>query len=301
MRIGVTGVSGFIGSRLAERAVEAAHEVVGFSRSPGGGHPHCVESRRFRPGEPADVSGLDGVVHLAGESVLGLWTAGKRRAIRESRILGTRSVVDGIAADGRGIPLVAASATGYYGDTGDEVVDESAPPGKGFLAEVSREWEASSLRAAESGARVVLLRIGFVIGPSGGAVRLLRPVFRLGLGGRLGSGRQWMSLVHVDDVAGLALRALDDGDLQGPLNAVMPEPIRNRDFTDLVARLVHRPAVCHAPAFVLRMLSGELSTLFLHSHRVVPRVAEGRVYGFRHADPEGGLRDALAVPPRNAD
>jgi len=272
MRLGITGASGFIGRRAAELAAARGWEVVPFSR-----HPRDTRTRRFLPGEPADVDGLDAVLHLAGEPVVGRWTADKRRRIMESRVLGTRSIVEGIAR--AKLPpsvLISGSAIGFYGDTGDREVDEKAPPGRGFLADVCRVWEAEANRAQTS--RVVLLRTGFVIGRGGGAMQKILPVFRCGLGGRLGSGRQWMSCVHVDDVAGMALWAAENQTIAGPLNAVMPSPVTNAEFTRAVSRAVHRPAVLPAPAFVLRLVLGRMASMLLDSSRVRPAVPENLGY-----------------------
>ncbi len=283
MRLGITGASGFIGHRAAELAAARGWEVVPFSR-----HPRDTRTRRFLPGEPADVDGLDAVLHLAGEPVVGRWTADKRRRIMDSRVLGTRSIVEGIAR--AKLPpgvLISGSAIGFYGDTGDREVDEKAPPGRGFLADVCRVWEAEANRAQTS--RVVLLRTGFVIGRGGGAMQKILPVFRCGLGGRLGSGRQWMSCVHVDDVAGMALWAVENQTIAGPLNAVMPSPVTNAEFTRAVSRAVHRPAVLPAPAFVLRLVLGRMDSMLLDSSRVRPAVAENLGYRYDF----GNVMDAV--------
>ena len=234
-------------------------------------------------------------MHLAGESVLGLWTRRKRQAIRDSRVLGTRAVVDGIKALADKPALVSASAIGYYGDTGDRQTDESHPPGDDFLASVSVDWEAEAVRAGEAGARVAILRIGFVLAPDGGAMSKLKPVFRLGLGGRLGSGRQWMSLVHVDDVAGMALWAAQSESVAQPLNCVLPEPLRNADFTRRVARLLRRPAFFHVPAPLLRLAAGDLSRLFLASQRIVPARASAAGYRFAFPAVQDALADSVGV------
>lgn len=277
MKIGITGFTGFVGGRLAELAKAEGHHVVGFSRHPANG------LRRFSFDRPCDVSGLDAVIHLAGESILGLWTEKKKRRIRESRILGTRSVVDGF--EGSANPpkvLISASAVGIYGDTGETQVDESSPFGSGFLASVAREWEAEAVRAEALGVRVVLLRIGFVLGP-GGAMTLIGPLFRAGLGGNLGNGRQWMSAVHVEDVAGMALWAAENSSLNGPLNAVMPEPFRNAEFTKALGAAFHRPTILPAPAFAIRLALGELSHVMLDNCRVRPAVALREGYPYRKA------------------
>ena len=278
MRLGITGATGFIGRRAAEMARARGWEVVPFSRN-----PRDPATRKFVPGEPADFDGLDAVLHLAGESVLGLWTAKKRARIMDSRVLGTRSVAEGFArAKNPPRILVSASATGYYGDTGDREVDEHSPPGSGFLADVCRAWEAEAEKVRN--ARVVLLRIGFVLGRDGGAMKLVLPIFRAGLGGRLGSGNQWMSLVHVDDVAGMAAWAIENETLRGPLNAVMPQPVTNADFTGTLARAVRRPAIFPVPSFVLRLALGRMATMLLSSSRVRPTVAEQTGYRYAFAD-----------------
>jgi uncharacterized protein (TIGR01777 family) len=278
MRIGITGASGFIGRRAAEMARARGWEVVPFSRT-----PRDAATRKFVPGEPADVDGLDAVLHLAGESVLGLWTAKKRARIMDSRVLGTRSIVEGFARAARPPRvLVCGSAIGYYGDTGDREVDESSPPGAGFLADVCRAWEAEAEKVRN--ARVVLLRIGFVLGREDGAMKLVLPVFRAGLGGRLGSGKQWMSCIHVDDVAGMAMWAVENEIIRGALNAVMPHPVTNTDFTRTLAHAVHRPAVFPVPSFVLRLVLGRMVSMLLSSARVRPALAEKSGYRYEFKD-----------------
>jgi uncharacterized protein (TIGR01777 family) len=201
----------------------------------------------------------------------------------DSRVLGTRSIVEGFArAAHPPRVLVSASGIGFYGDTGDREVDENSPAGSGFLAEVCRAWEAEAMRVRD--ARVVLLRIGLVLGREGGTMKRLLPVFRAGLGGRLASGRQWMSCIHVDDIAGLALWAIETEALRGPLNGVMPHPVTNADFTRIVARAVHRPAFLPAPSFVLRAVLGDMSSLLLDSSRVRPAVAETLGYRYDFSD-----------------
>ncbi|MGA7212623.1 MAG: TIGR01777 family oxidoreductase [Terrimicrobiaceae bacterium] len=286
MIIGITGVTGFIGSRVAAHCGRHGHKIVSFSRRPVAG------ARLLRLGAPPDLSGLDAVVNLAGEPILGLWTEEKKRRIRESRILGTRRIVEAIEAmAGRPRVLVNASAIGYYGDTGETLVDESSAAGGGFLADVCREWESEAVRAESFGVRVVFVRIGFVIG-SGGALKLMRPVFKMGLGGKLGSGRQWMSGVHVDDVAGIAVWAVESDTVRGPVNAVMPEPFRNSHFTKALTKCFGRPALIPAPAFVLRLTLGELSHTMLDSARVAPRVAQEGGYTYQFSTLPLALADA---------
>lgn len=293
MKIGITGATGFIGRRLCALSRERGHEPVIYTRHPDAPAPQACEVRAFAPGAPPDLSGLDAIVHLAGESLIGLWTPPKKRRIRDSRIEGTRRVVEAINAAANGPRIfVCASAVGYYGDTGETIVTESSPPGAGFLAEVTAAWEAEAARA--QGVRTTMLRTGFVIGPGGGAMALIAPVFRLGLGGRLGNGRQWMSCIHLDDVAGLILHAVAHDGVSGPLNAVMPAPVRNAEFTRAVAAAARRPAILPAPSLALKIVLGELSRLLLDSQRVLP--ARALETGCRFAFPtlDGALRTVFA-------
>jgi len=287
MRIGITGATGFIGGELTRLARARGDEIVAFSRHP---RPDArfIEVRCLATDEPPNVSELDALVHLAGETILGIWTPPKKRRIRGSRVEGTKRIVEALdACAEKPAVFVCGSAIGYYGDTGDSIVDESSPAGTGFLAEVAREWEAESQRARDI--RVVNIRTGLVIG-NGGAMKLMGPVFRTGLGGRLGNGRQWMSCIHVTDVAGMILHAIDNVEVSGPLNAVMPEPVRNEEFTRTLASVVGRPAILPAPSLALKVALGEASQLLLGSQRVRPlRAIES---GFQHRFPD--LRSALA-------
>lgn len=288
MNIGLTGATGFIGSRIKALAAERSWQVTGFSRQP-------REGMRVMPAQGVpDVSGLDAVLNLAGESVFGLWTAAKKKAILDSRVETTRRVVDAMLAHAAGPRvLINASAIGYYGDTGERICDETSPLGEGFLAEVCEEWEAEARRAEQHGIRIAFVRIGFVLG-HGGALKLIKPAFSLGLGGNLGDGHQWMSGVHVDDVAGLFLHAAENVAVTGPLNAVMPEPFRNAEFTQAVAQTLHRPAFIPAPAFALKLALGELSALMLASSRIVPPATQASGYTYRYPDLKSALREALA-------
>jgi uncharacterized protein (TIGR01777 family) len=288
MKIGLTGAFGSIGEVVRSLASSRGHAIVPFSRSAGRG------ARSFDLETPPDVSGLDAMIHLAGEPVLGLWTAEKKRKILESRVEGTRRIVEAMAKDSAGPRvLICASAIGYYGATGEQVVDEDSPLGTGFLADVCRDWEAEAIRAESFGIRVVRVRVGFVLG-QGGAMKLIRPVFSLGLGGPLGNGRQWMSGIHVEDTAGIFLWAAENSALTGAVNAVMPEPFRNEEFTREVAKVVRRPAFFPAPAFALKLALGELAGVMLDSTRVKPRRTLDEGYVFRFATLPEALLDVLA-------
>ena len=281
MNIGILGARGYVGTRLCKLAAAAGHTIIPFSRGGAAGF------RQIPADGPLDFSGLDAVVNLAGEPILGLWTKSKKNEILRSRVETTRRVVESLRHGGPRV-LVNASAIGFYGDTGENAVDESSPAGTGFLARVCEAWEAAALPAENLGVRTVLLRIGFVTGP-GGAMRLIAPLFKLGLGGKLGNGRQWMSCIHVDDVAGMILWALENNAVRGPLNAVNPDPVRNLDFTQILARALHRPAFLPAPAFALRLGLVELSHLLLDSIRVRPAKALSLGYHFRYLTLEDGI------------
>lgn len=288
MIIGITGGTGFIGKVVRSAAEARGDGVVLFSRRGGAGR------RAFSFTSPLDVSGCDGLVHLAGESIMGLWTHEKRRRILESRVQGTRRLVEGIAAATvKPRVLVSASAIGFYGDTGEGIVDEDSRAGTGFLSEVAQAWEAEAIKAEDLGVRVVRLRIGFVLGRDGGAMKLIKPVFRMGLGGRLGSGRQWMSCIEIADLAAMVMTCLHDGSISGPVNAVMPEPVTNGDFTKAAARAAHRPALFPAPAFALRLGLGDLSHLMLDSQRVISKRLADFGFHYRFGTVDSAMKEVF--------
>jgi uncharacterized protein (TIGR01777 family) len=292
MRIGITGSSGFIGSHVAALAHARGHETIAFSREPKPS-PGFVEARKFSLDSQPDLSGLDAIVHLAGETIMGLWTPEKKRRIFASRVEGTRRIVEALNASPTAPAIfICGSAIGYYGDTGESEATESSPVGEGFLAGVSEAWEREASHATR--ARTVLIRTGFVLGPDGGAMKLIAPVFRAALGGRLGSGRQWMSCIHVDDVAGIILHAIEQSHVHGPLNAVMPDPVRNSGFTRALARAAHRPAILPAPAIALKIGLGELSHLLLDSQRVIPQATIAGGYSYRFPTLDTAAADVFA-------
>jgi len=271
VKIGITGVSGFIGRHIAELALKRGHSVIGFSRNTSQSVSNCNEIRSFGLNEKPDISGCEALIHLAGENVFGLWTREKKRRIRESRQIGTHWLVDSILAAAKppGV-LVSSSAIGFYGDTGETERDEEASIGNGFLAETTQLWESEALRAHTAKTRVVLLRTGLVLGKQGGALKVMTPIFCAGLGGKIGSGNQWMSWIHLDDIAALALFAVENEGLQGPVNAVAPEPVRNAYFTQSLAAVLHRPAIFNVPGFVLKSCLGEFAGELLDSKRILP-------------------------------
>lgn len=293
MNIGITGATGFIGRYVAAEARRRGHRVVAFSRRPRA-EAAFDEVRSLADPPTADFAGLEAVIHLAGEPILGLWTEGKKEAIRRSRVEGTRALVRRLREVA--VPprvLVCASGMAFYGDRGDEELVEGAASGEGFLAGVCREWEAAAGEAAAL-ARVVSLRTPMVLGKGGGAADPLRRVFKLGLGGRLGSGRQWMSWIHAEDLARLYLFACEEESLRGPVNATAPHPVTNREFTEVVARAVHRPAWFPVPGAALRALPGGLAEVFLQSQRAVPAAAAAAGFTWRHPDLAAVAREVFA-------
>jgi uncharacterized protein (TIGR01777 family) len=241
-----------------------------------------------------DELGPEAVVHLAGESIGGRWTAERKARIRASRVEGTRLLSERIAAlSRRPSVMVCASAVGYYGDRGEEVLEESSGPGATFLAEVTRSWEAAAQPARDAGIRVVNLRFGIVLSPDGGALARMLPLFRLGVGGPLGNGRQYMSWIALDDVVGTIQHALGAEALEGPVNTASPNPVTNREFARTLGRVLGRPAVLPAPAFALRLALGELGGELLGGQRVNPRRLLASGYEFRHPQLEEALRGML--------
>ena len=288
MIIGLTGATGFIGGKIIDLALRRGHEVIAFTRDPSRKIPGC-EMRAFSSEAVPDITGCEAFIHLAGEPVVGLWTAAKKRRIVESRVLGTRRVVEAInAAREKPEVLLSGSAIGLYGDRDETELTETAPAGTGFLAETVQAWEAEAHRA--EGVRIVTLRTALVLGKHGGALVPMTPIFKLGLGGPLGDGRQWMSWIHLDDLAHLALFAIENLDIRGPLNGSAPWPTRNADFTKALAQTLRRPAFFRVPAFLLRTILRDFSHELLDSKRVLPAAAID--HGFRFQYPE--LQPALA-------
>lgn len=297
MKALVTGGTGFIGRALCSalgEAVVLARDPERARRLPGVASAHAWEVGREIP--PAAMNDVEAVFHLAGEAIAeGRLGAAHRRRILESRVRGTRRVVEAIAAARPRPPvLVAASAVGFYGSRGDEVLTESSPVGEGFLAEVCQAWEEEARAAEQLGVRVVSLRTGVVLGPGGGALARMVPPFRLGLGGRIGSGRQWVPWIHRADVVGLALKAAEDRSLSGPVNTTAPTPVTNRELTRALGEVLRRPTFFMVPVAALRIAFGDLADLLVASQRAVPEAALRSGYRFRFDDLTAALRDALA-------
>jgi uncharacterized protein (TIGR01777 family) len=294
VKILTTGASGLIGSALGAHLTGGGHDLVRLTRSV----PRAPEEFRWDPAageiDPGTLDGVDAIVHLAGETVAGRWTESKKRRIRDSRVLGTRLLAETAAAhDPRPRAFVSASAIGYYGDRGDEPLTEESSMGEGFLAAVVRDWESATDPAREAGIRVVNLRFGIVQSAAGGALRAQLPLFRLGLGGRVGNGRQYVSWVAIDDVVGAIGFALGEERLSGPANVCAPRPVTNAEYARTLGRVLRRPAVLPAPAAAVRLVLGEFAGELLGGQRVVPDRLREVGFEFRYPELEGALRHVL--------
>ena len=295
MNVLLTGASGLLGSAVAPALESCGHRVVKLRRDGGTGATWNPAEGKIdlTPALP-----LDAVIHLAGESIGARWTAERKRRIRESRVAGTRLLAETLATlPARLKVLVCASATGFYGDRGDEWLDESSPPGHGYLAEVCREWEAASAPAEAARIRVVRLRFGIVLARQGGALAKMLPAFRLGLGGRLGDGRQYWSWISLEDAVATLAHALKRESITGPVNAVSPQPVTNREFTAALGRVLHRPAFFTMPRLAVNLLFGEMGReAMLASCRARPAKLLAGGFQFQASDLETALRRMLVNP-----
>lgn len=300
MKVTLTGATGLIGAAIVDALLERGNDVTVLSRDPERARPALgdVEAHAWRPlEEPAPaaaLAGRDAVIHLAGESVAQRWTDEARAAIRDSREVGTRNLVAGIAAaEPRPRALVSASGVDYYGNRGDDPVTEEDGAGTDFLAQVCVAWEREAARAGEHGVRVAILRTAVVLDKNGGALSKMLPFFRLGIGGPVAGGRQYLPWIHVDDIVGLYLAAVDGADWEGPFNAAAPEPVTNKEFSRALGRALHRPAVAPVPGFAVRVLYGDMAEIVTAGRRAVPKRALEHGYAFRHTDLDQALRDAV--------
>ena len=295
MRVAVTGSSGLVGSALVPSLTTSGHHVTRLVRRPPSGNDV--------PWDPAEgvrdlsrLEGVDAVVHLAGENIAaGRWTSHRKEEIRRSRVEGTRRLCESLARLSR-LPkvLVTASAIGFYGDRGDEILTEDSAPGKDFLAQVCQEWEAATDAASRAGIRVVQLRFGMILSSTGGALKRMLLPFKLGAGGRIGSGEQYVSWIAIDDAIGVIHHSLTMESLHGPVNTVTPSPVKNAEFTRVLARVLMRPAVFSMRAFAARVAFGEMAdALLLASQRVMPSRLKESGYRFRFPDLEAALRHLL--------
>jgi hypothetical protein len=298
-RVLITGGTGLIGSRLIERLRAAGVTARCLTRSQKTSSDASLEYAQW-DGVALNAETLRGcrqVVHLAGEPVFGgPVTAARKARILSSRVDSTRSIVaamQALPADERPDTLVCASGVGYYGDRGDDPLDEASAPGGGFLADVCRQWEAAAQAAQEFGVRTVSLRIGIVLSRAGGALPMMAMPFRMGAGGRMGDGNQWVPWIHIDDLVGLLIAALEDPEMRGAVNAVAPNPVRNRELTSAMAQTLRRPALLPVPAFVLKLALGELSGELLGSRLCTPKVALDHGFEFTHTEIETALEAEL--------
>ena len=297
----VSGATGFIGSRVCTVLHEQGDTVHVLSRNPTRAQTKLQSARAVYGWNPETeklpseaTSDVKAVVHLAGETIAGRWNAEKKRRIRDSRILSTRNLVESFAGvSPKPDVLVCASAIGYYGDSGDEHFTEMSPAGTDFLAEVCQEWETEAQKADAFGIRVVMVRIGLVLGIGGGLLTQVLPPFKMGVGGILGSGRQWMSWIHVDDAVGIVLHALENEEIRGPLNATAPAPVRNVEFTKTLGTVLRRPTLFPVPTFGLRLMMGEFADFVVLSQNVLPEKTEVSGYEFRYRTLEPALRNLL--------
>ena len=298
-KILVSGVSGPIGAALLPSLISSGAAITRLMRADSGlSLATATEIIRWDPTKPIAaeaVSGFDAVIHLAGESIVGRWTAAKKTKIRDSRIVGTRNLAQALGqAKNKPQVFVCSSAIGYYGDRGDEVLTEQSTPGTGFLADVCRDWEAATQPAADAGIRTVQIRTGMVLSAEGGALGKMLTPFKLGLGGRIGSGRQWMSWIGTEDMVGGIHHILRSDALQGPVNLVAPKPVTNAEFTKTLASVLSRPAIFPVPAFAVKLAFGEMAeTVLLGSQRVEPAQLVASRYEFRFSDLRSSLENLL--------
>jgi uncharacterized protein len=301
VRIAVTGATGMIGRALVAELTQRGDEVTVLTRDPQRARGALGEVEAFTWEAPTAapppleaIEGRDAVVHLAGEPIAQRWTPRARQEIRESRVLGTRNLIAALrSAERRPRVLVSQSASGWYGARGDEPVDESEPPGDDFPAGVTREWETEAHAVEELGVRLVLTRTGVVVSPSGGALERMLPPFKLGVGGPVAGGRQFIPWVHLDDVVGAIVFCIEKNEATGPVNLSAPEPVTNREFSKALGRVLRRPAVAPVPALAVRLLYGEMATVVTTGVRMVPRRLRELDYTFRRPELEPALRAAV--------
>jgi len=298
MKIFITGGLGFIGKHLSNFLLSSGHRVTAVGTRPS---QSLITDERFvyisadtsqKGSWQEALQDTDAVINLAGKSIFGRWSKRYKKLIYDSRILTTRNVVESLPAN-KDIILCSASGIGYYGDRGDDILDEGEPGGDDFLAGVSREWEAEALRATEKGVRVVIARFGVVLGQNGGAMQQMIPAFRFFVGGPLGSGRQWFPWIHLEDLILAVKFILDNKDVDGPVNFCAPGQVRNRDFAKAMGRVLSRPAVMPAPGFMIRTVLGEFGASLLLSQRAAPEKLLSCGFNYKYPEIEAAIRDIV--------
>ena len=295
MKVAISGASGLIGTALRSSLTSDGHEVIALTRRASSSPLETItwdlDQGRF---DASALEGVDAVVHLAGEPVAKRWNQERKNAIRQSRVRGTKLLVEGLKSL-KNPPklLVSSSAVGFYGDGGDTELDESAPPGEGFLSDVCHEWEKSTMEALGLGIRAVCMRTGIVLSTQGGALGQMLLPFKLGLGGPLGNGKQWMPWIHIDDIVGAFRYVMANDDLVGAVNGTSPNPATNADFTKALGRALHRPAVLPVPTFGLKLLFGEMAQILLEGQRALPKKLLFTGYEFKYPDLSGALEDVI--------
>jgi len=301
MRILISGATGLIGQSLCELLTQEGHTVIGVSRSgkkPSGlsvAEMYHWDPTTGAPPEPA-LEQVDAVVSLAGEPIAARrWSDQQKKSIRDSRVITTRNLVEGMSrASQKPKVLVSSSAVGFYGDRGDEVLDETSTAGRGFMSEVCQAWEREATQASDLGVRVVLVRTGVVLSAEGGALQKMLPPFKLGVGGRLGDGKQWFPWIHIADIAGIYRHSIHTSSLSGAINGTGPEPVTNAQFTRELGRVLHRPVFLPVPEMALRALMGEMADVLFDSQRVLPKTALGSGYKFLYPSLDRALEDVLS-------
>jgi hypothetical protein len=303
MKLVVTGATGFIGTALCARLLEQGHTLTLFTRgSPRDAGTATKRWLHWTPGALREwgsaLDGVDGVINLAGEPIAKKWTHATRRRIETSRIEGTNSLVQGIAkATSRPKFLISASAVGYYGPRGDEIVTEETPPGDDFLSLVCRNWEEEATKAEPLGLRVVRLRTGIVLGSGGGALAKMVVPFKLFAGGPLGSGQQWMSWIQLEDHVRLMLEVIENTQASGAINVTAPNPVRNKEFCQTLGKVLGRPCWAPVPGLALRLVLGEMAGMLLTGQRVIPAAAQKLGFQFRYPNLEEALKASMPLCP----
>lgn len=294
MKILMTGGTGFVGTQLVPRLIREGHEVTILTRSLKDARGKS-QGLSYLEGDPtkkgpwqASIQDHDAVINLAGASIFSRWTEEHKRAIRESRVLTTQNIVEGVPSrQEKSFTLFSTSAVGYYGFRGDEELTEASPPGDDFLANIAVEWEAEALKAEAKGARVVITRFGIVLGEKGGALGQMIPLFKKYLGGPIGSGKQWFSWIHIKDLTEAFLFLIRHPEISGPVNLCAPNPVRNKDLAKALGQVLHRPSFMPAPGFMIKLVLGEFGSVILKGQRVIPKklLEHGFIFQYPHIEP----------------